>query len=68
MRWDLRHDQGKTGKDRGRWVGDAVPAQRTAVKPDPFVQVCAVLRGELIYLRALVGRSSNLTIALFIMW
>ena len=35
MRWDSRHDQGQTGKDRGRWVGDAVPAQRTGVRCAP---------------------------------
>ena len=60
MRWDSRHDQGKPGKDRGRWEGDAVPAQRTGVR-------CAPTRAD--PLRALVGYSSlSPTIALFIMW
>ena len=36
MRWDSRHDQGKPGKDRGRWEVDAVPAQRTGVRCAPM--------------------------------
>jgi len=32
--------------------------QRTAVKADPLNQLCAVLQGELIHLRVLVGCSS----------
>jgi len=60
MRWDPRHDLGITRRGSGRWTGDAIPVQRTAVKADPFIQVCAVLQGELIHLRALVDCSLNL--------
>lgn len=35
-----------------------MPEQRTEVKGDPLVQVCAVLQSELIHLRALVDCSS----------
>ena len=46
MRWDSRHDGGMTGRGRGRWTGDAMPMQRTAIEAVLLIQVCAVLQGE----------------------
>lgn len=60
MRWDPRHDRGMTRRGRGHWTGDVIPVQRNAVEVGPLIQVCAVLQGELIHLRALVDCGLNL--------
>lgn len=47
MRWDSRHGRGITGRGKGRWTGNAMPVQRTAVKADVFSGLrCAPRRAE----------------------